>query len=119
MRVLQLMQDTPAATLRATDVVRLQRDRADRVPVIDVATAAGVMLDDRQPAIHAYFDTTTAELPEPMRTELPRVVRRHDQRLDHAASAPAPRSADHPAVYLRWAMPALTAWAEHRTHLAA
>ena len=32
-------------------------------PVIDVATAAGVMLDDRGPTIHAWFDTTIADLP--------------------------------------------------------
>ena len=64
------MQDTPGAMLLASDAIRLQEIGLTAIPVIDVATAAGVMLDDRQPAIHAYFDTTTADLPEQMRTEL-------------------------------------------------
>ncbi len=53
MRVLQLLQDTPGAMLLATDAIQLQEIGLTAIPVIDVATAAGVMLDDRQPAIHA------------------------------------------------------------------
>ncbi|WP_407343397.1 hypothetical protein [Pengzhenrongella phosphoraccumulans] len=53
LRVLQFMQDTPGAMLLASDAMRLQDIGLTAIPVIDVATAAGVMLDDRQPAIHA------------------------------------------------------------------
>lgn len=111
MHVLQLLQDTPGAMLLASDAIRLQEVGLTAIPVIDVATAAGVMLDDRQPAIHAYFDTTTADLPEPMRTEL---TEWFDVML-HGSSTPPrrrPREQQTIRVYLRWAMPALTSWAE-------
>jgi len=111
MRVLQLMQDTPGAMLLASDAMRLQQIGLTAIPVIDVATAAGVMLDDRQPAIHAYFDTTTADLPEQMRRELNEWF---DVMLHGSTTPPRrrPREQQTTRVYLRWAMPALTTWAE-------
>jgi hypothetical protein len=110
MRVLQLMQDTPGAMLLASDAIRLQEIGLTAIPIIDVATAAGVMLDDRQPAIHAYFDTTTAGLPDPMLTELNEWF---TVMLNGSTTPPRrrPRDQQTPRVYLRWAMPALTAWA--------
>jgi len=111
MHVLQLLQDTPGAMLLASDAIRLQQIGLTAIPVIDVATAAGVMLDDRQPAIHAYFDTTTADLPEQMRTEL---TEWFDVMLNGSATPPRRRAREQQTirVYLRWAMPALTTWAE-------
>lgn len=111
MRVLQLMQGTPGAMLLASDAIRLQEIGLTALPVIDVATAAGVMLDDRQPAIHAYFDTTTTLLPEQMRTEL---TEWFTVMLNGSTTPPRrkPRDQQTPRVYLRWAMPALTTWAE-------
>ena len=110
MRVLQLMQDTPGAMLLASDAIRLQEIGMTAIPVIDVATAAGVMLDDRQPAIHAYFDTTTAGLPEQMRTEL---TEWFTVMLNGSTTPPRrrPRDQQTTRLYLRWAMPALTTWA--------
>lgn len=70
MRVLQLLQDSPGTTLLASDAMLLQPVGLTALPVIDVATAAGVMLDDRQPYIGAYVDTTIAGLPAPMQAEL-------------------------------------------------
>lgn len=111
MRVLQLMQDTPGALLLASDAIRLHEIGLTAIPVIDVATAAGVMLDDRQPAIHAYFDTTTADLPEQMRTELGEWF---TIMLKGSTTPPRrkPRDQNTTRMYLRWAMPALTTWAE-------
>lgn len=111
MRVLQLMQDTPGAMLVASDAIQLQQIGLTTIPAIDVATAAGVMLDDRQPAIHAYFDTTTAGLPEQMRTEL---TEWFTVMLHGATTPPRRRPRDQQTIrlYLRWAMPALTTWAE-------
>ena len=70
MRVLQLMQDSPGAILLASDAMLLQQIGLTAIPVIDVATATGVMVDDRQPYIDGYVDTTIAGLPAPMRAEL-------------------------------------------------
>jgi hypothetical protein len=111
MRVLQLMQDTPGALLLASDAIRLHEIGLTAIPVIDVATAAGVMLDDRQPAIHAHFDTTTADLPEQMRTELGEWF---TIMLNGSTTPPRrkPRDQNTTRMYLRWAMPALTTWAE-------
>jgi hypothetical protein len=111
MRVLQVMQDTPGAMLLASDAMQLQQIGLTAIPVIDVATAAGVMLDDRQPAIHAWFSTTIADLPDPMRTE---VTEWFDVMLNGSTTPPRRRPRDQQTVrlYLRWAMPALTAWAE-------
>jgi hypothetical protein len=115
MRVLQLMQDTPGAMLSASDAIRLQEIGLTAIPVIDVATAAGVMLDDRQPAIHAYFDATTARLPEQMRTEL---TEWFTVMLNGSTTPPRRKPRDQQTIrlYLRWAMPALTNWTEQGHH---
>ena len=110
MRVLQLMQDTPGALLLASDAMLLQTIGMTAIPVIDVATAAGIMLDDRQPAIHAWFATTTTGLPSPMREE---VTEWFDVMLNGSTTPPRrqPRSEQTIRANLRWAMPALTHWA--------
>jgi len=110
-RVLQLMQDTPGAMLLASDAMLLQQIEMTALPVIDVATAAGVMLDDRQPAIHAWFTTTVADLPDPMQDEL---TEWFDIMLNGSTTPPRRRPRDQQTVrlYLRWAMPALTIWAQ-------
>lgn len=110
MRVLQAMQDTPGAMLLASDAMLLQQIGLTALPVIDVATAAGAMLDDRQPAIHAWFATTIADLPDSMRSEL---ADWFDVMLDGSTTPPRRRPRDQQTVrhYLRWAMPALTIWA--------
>lgn len=111
MRVLQLMQDTAGAMLLATDAIRLQEIGLTALPVIDVATAAGVMLDDRQPAIHAYVEATIASLPDPMRAE---VREWFDVMINGSTTPPRRKPRDQQTIrlYLRWAMPALTTWAE-------
>jgi hypothetical protein len=111
MRGLQAMQDTPGAMLLASDAMLLQQIGLTAMPVIDVATAAGVMIDDRQPAIRGWFTTTVAELPNPMQAE---VTEWFDVMLNGSTTPPRRRARDQQTVrvYLRWAMPALTSWAE-------
>ncbi|MEP7740442.1 hypothetical protein ABKW28_22590 [Nocardioides sp. 31GB23] len=111
MRVLQHMQDTPGAMLLASDAIRLQEIGMTALPVIDVATAAGVMLDDRQPAIHAYVEATIADLPNPMRAE---VRDWFDVMINGSTTPPRRKPRDQQTIrlYLRWAMPALTTWTE-------
>jgi len=110
MRVLQLMQDTPGALLLASDAMLLHTIGMTAIPVIDVATAAAIMFDDREPAIHAWFATTTAGLPSPMRAE---VTEWFDVMLNGSSTPPRrqPRSEQTIRANLRWAMPALTHWA--------
>ncbi len=111
MRILQLMQDTPGAMLLASDAMQLQTVGLTAIPAIDVATAAGVMLDDRQPAIHAYVDAAIATLPDQMRSE---VCEWFDVMMNGSTVPPRRRPRDQQTIrlYLRWAMPALTTWAE-------
>lgn len=108
-RVLQTLQDTPGAMLLASDALLLHQIGLNAAAVIDVATAAGLMLDDRQPTIHDWFATTTADLPAPMRAE---VTEWFQAMLNGSTTPPRRRPRDHQTIrhYLRWAMPALTAW---------
>jgi hypothetical protein len=110
MRVLQGIQDTPGAILLASDALLLNQVHLAALNVIEVATAAGLMLDDRQPAIHAWFATNTAGLPTPMRAELREWF---DIMLEGSTRTPRrrPRSETTIRLHLRWALPALTAWA--------
>lgn len=111
LRVLQLLQDSPAALLLASDAVLLRTIGLTATPVIDVATAAGVMLDDRGPTIHAWFDATISDLPAGMQAELRAWF---DVMINGSATTPRrqPRSHDTIRHYLRNAMPALTMWAD-------
>ena len=110
MQVLQLMQDSPGTILLASDAMLLQAVGLTGIPVIDVATAAGLMLDDRQPYIDAYVATTIAGLPAPMQAELRAWF---DVMLNGSTTPPRrhPRDPDTIRAYLRNAMPALTTWA--------
>lgn len=110
MRVLQLMQDTPGAMLSARDAMRLNDIELAAIPVIDIATAIGVMLDDRQPAIDRWFADTIADLPAPMQAELRDWF---DMMLNGSTTPPRrrPREQETMRHYLRGAMPALAAWA--------
>lgn len=111
LRVLQVVQDTAGAVLLASDATQLKEIGLPVNAVITVAAAAGLMLDDRQPAIHTWFDTTTAALPGPMRAEL---TEWFDVMLNGSRTPPRrqPRDQQTIRLALRWAMPALTVWAE-------
>ena len=115
-RVLQGMQDTPGARLLASDAMALNQVELSPLTLIDAACAAGLMLDDRQPAIHDWFATNTGQLPAPMRTELDEwfEVMLHGSRTTPRRR---PRSETTIRLHLRWALPALTAWASegHRS----
>lgn len=111
LRVLQLMQDTPGATLLASDAMQLQQIGLTAIPVIEVATLAGVMVDDRQPAIDRWFADTIADLPDPMKAELRDWS---DIMLNGSTTPPRrrPREQETMRHYLRGAMPALRTWAD-------
>lgn len=69
-RILLGTQDTPGAAIRRSEVALLSRIKHSAAVVADVLAAAGMLDDDRTPAIVRWFPVQTAELPEAMRHEL-------------------------------------------------
>jgi hypothetical protein len=112
-RILLATQDTPGAPIRRSDVALLSRIKHSAAVVGEVLAAAGMLQEDREPAIVRWFALQTADLPTAMRHELGvwfGVMR--------AGSTTPPRQrprADSTITNkLRSALPALRGWA--RTH---
>lgn len=109
-RVLLTLQDTPGAPIKASDTAVLTQLRLAAGPVREVLAEAGLLDDDRVPAIHAWFTRTTAGLPEPMASEL----RTWFEVMTNGSTSPPRSRPRHPRTIeqkLRWALPALRAWA--------
>jgi len=109
-RVLLGLQDTPGAPLLASDALLLLQIDLPALNLIEAAGAAGLLLEDRPLAIHAWFATMTAALPDPMRGE---VSEWFNVMVNGSMTPPRrrPRSEITTRVHLSWALPALTAWA--------
>ena len=109
-RILLGTQDTPGALIRRSDVALLSRIKHSAAVVADVLAEAGMLEEDRQPAVVRWYATMTAQLPHQMRQEL-------DVWLDvmrNGSTAPPrrrPRADGTISTQLRWSVPALTAWA--------
>lgn len=69
-RMLLGMQDTPGSAIRASDVLPMSRIRHPVRPVLDVLAAAGMLADDRVPAVVRWFTVQISTLPDGMRQEL-------------------------------------------------
>lgn len=98
------LQDTPRAPNRAIDIIGLQAIGITTLRLLEVCAAAGLLEDDREPAVDKCFRTAVAELPEQMRSQLER----------NGSSTPPrskPRSETTIRLYLRWLVPALHSWA--------
>ncbi len=110
MRILLGIQDTPGAPIRRSDVALLSRIKHSAAVVADVLADAGLLDDDRQPAIISWFTTNIAGLPAPMREELGVWL----DVMRHGSSSPPrrkPRADATISTHLRWALPALQQWA--------
>ena len=109
-RILLGIQDTPGAAIRRSDVALLSRIKYSAAVVADVLAAAGMLEEDRQPAVVRWFNATVADLPAPMRREL-------DVWFDvmrNGSSIPprrVPRAENTIGTQLRWALPTLHTWA--------
>lgn len=109
-RVLLAIQDTPGAPIPASLVAGLGRISLAAQPVLDILAAAGMLHDDREPPIIAWYGNQVTGLPEPMATE----VRTWFDAL-HVGSTTPPRS--HPRspvtvrLRVRTAAPILQGWA--------
>jgi integrase len=110
-RVLLGLQDTPGAPITTTEAQRLRQVGLLVRPVCVVLAAAGWLEDDRRPAIESWFERQIDPLPEAMRAEL-RVWSEVMLRGSTSYPRRRPRSETTIRLYLRWALPILTTWAE-------
>ncbi|WP_284984220.1 hypothetical protein [Arthrobacter sp. efr-133-TYG-118] len=117
LRILACIQDTPGALIKASDVDQLDPVAFNRQPILDVLEAAGLLQDDREPSIVAWFGRKVAGLPEPITSELQTWF---DTMLYGSPKAPRSRPRAHATikVRVRSALPAVRAWAtDGRTSL--
>lgn len=112
-RILLGTQDTPGAVIKASDVLPLSSIRLPVRPVLDVVAAAGMLADDRVPAIERWFAIQINGLSDEMRHELAVWfdIARHG-----STSAPRFKPRAEPTVksQLSFALPTIRSWA--RTH---
>jgi hypothetical protein len=108
-RVLLGLQDTPGAPITVSEVKRLRQlpELAVR-PVCEVLAAAGMLDDDRIPAIVGWFGSKIAGLPRPMAEEMQVWF---DVMMHGSTTAPRrhPRHQSTTRLYATWALPVLTA----------
>ena len=65
------VQDTPGSPIRTSELAVLsQLPNTTIQPVLEVLSAAGMLEDDRAPALEEWFERRTAGLAEPMRSEV-------------------------------------------------
>jgi integrase len=110
-RILLALQATPGAPVPASEVARMTTIGLPVRPVLAILEQAGLLEDDRTPAIQRWFDRQVAGLPAAMASEL-RVwflVRLHGS---HTAPRSRPRAEVTIRTQLGWALPTLRAWAK-------
>jgi hypothetical protein len=109
-RIMLGIQDTPGAAIRRSDVALLSRIKYSAAVVADVLAEAGMLEEDREPAVVRWFNASVADLPAPMRHEL----RTWLEVMRHGSSrAPRRRPRNETTIntQLRWALPVLRYWA--------
>jgi hypothetical protein len=115
-RIMLGIQDTPGAAIRRSDVALLSQIKHSAAVVADVLADAGMLEEDREPAVVRWFRAAIVGLPAPMRQELGvwfDVMR-------HGSATPPrslPRSDTTAGSQLRWALPALRQWATRHQSL--
>jgi hypothetical protein len=111
LRMLDILQDTPGAKIRASEVLRLRRYDGNINSTLDVLDAAGLLIDDRPTRAERYFAGKTADLPEPMKTQLEVWL---EVMLNGSTTSPRRRSR-HPLtarIHIMGIAPILQSWAE-------
>lgn len=111
LRVLATGLVGPTAPIRASDVLALADKGLTVKPVLEMLSAAGLLDDDRVPAIVTWFEHQVTGLPTAMTEELQRWFD-----VLHLGSKTSPRSRPRADVTIRtrtfWALPVLRAWAD-------
>jgi hypothetical protein len=110
LRLLTALQDTPGAKINATDVLQLPRYDGNVSSTLDVLAAAGLLIDDRIPAIERYFADKTDGLPAPIRQQLELWL---EVMLNGSSTAPRQRSRDPETIRIQilGITPIIHAWA--------
>jgi hypothetical protein len=109
-RILLSLQDTPGAAIKASEVASLGQILFAQQPILDILSSAGLLDDDREPPIVGWFARQIDGLPDLMRVEL----RIWFDILRLGSTTPPrsrPRSDTTVRLRVRYAMPALRAWA--------
>jgi integrase len=114
LRALQAWQDTPGSPIKASEAQRLlgQPGRTTVESTLEVLAAAGLLDDDRVPAVRTFFLAKTAGLPATMRAQLEIWY----GVLAEGSSRPPRRRPRHPRtiqVQIAALHPVLSEWAEH------
>jgi integrase len=110
LRIVLGIQDTPGQPIKASDVELLRGIELPVWSVLEVLADAGLLVEDRTPAIDAWFAEQTRGLPTSMASELEIWF----TVMKHGCPTPPrrrPRSHTTIGVHLRWALPTLRAWA--------
>ncbi len=109
-RIVLGLNDSQDAPVKASDVELLRDIDLPVWTVLRVLDDAGVLLEDRTPAIDNWFTEQTHGLPETMAAELATWF----HVMKHGSPTPPrrrPRSETTINLHLRWALPSLRAWA--------
>jgi hypothetical protein len=109
-RILTALHDSPGAPMHASHVTVVEHFGLSYQPILDVLAGAGLLIEDRQPALLAWFTRQITGLPEPMDSE----VRTWFDVLRTGSTTPPrsrPRSEETVRLRIRSAKPALQAWA--------
>jgi integrase len=115
MRALAALHDDPGAPIPASLVIQLPAIGITAVPLLDVLSAAGLLHDDRPPALAGWIDRQIRGLPEPMTTE----VRTWFEVLRDGSPTPPrarPRTVTTVRLRVHYAIPALKTWASDGHH---
>jgi hypothetical protein len=107
LRLLQVLQHTPGAKIRATDVLQLPKYDGNIVSTLDVLAAAGLLIDDRRTRIENYFAARTDTLPATMKAQL-------EVMLNGSNTPPRQRSRDPltARIHIMGITPIIQAWAD-------
>jgi hypothetical protein len=111
LRLLQVLQDTPGAKIKTSEVLQLPRYDGNISSTLDVLAAAGLLIDDRVSNVERYFASKTAQLPEPMRAQLEVWL---EVMLNGSNTAPRQRSRDPQTarIHIMGIAPIIQAWAD-------
>jgi len=110
LRILLGLQDAPGAPLKASEVAALRGIDLPVWSVLEVLADAGLLEEDRTPALDAWFDRTIAGLPDTMTDEL----RAWFTVMKNGSATPPrrrPRSPVTVRLHLQWSLPTLRVWA--------
>jgi hypothetical protein len=110
LRSLQTCQDTPGAPIAASEVQQLRVNGGTVQSTLEVLAAAGLLQEDRTPALRLLFERYTADLPAAMTSQLETWYRI----MTEGSTRPPRRKPRHPGTvrnHIRWMTPALRAFA--------